>query len=220
MFSQFSINGALTLFMNIRYKLNLICMFLGVRKTLVTGSVPTENLPEKSHKARKRRPLVRKAHTSADTAVVEKPSTSSQSEPQFSDIQDFTRQLEQKRIQPWQIEKSYEGEIRIELHDKIHSIPKYTVVVCLCLEFTVFVFNWPVPDHHPIYKEHKHSIKYLDIDELLQRIENSRLCEGLKEDEDIMSVATDPTGNSDPNPSPLFAILCAKLSKSKSLTLK
>ena len=169
---------------------------------MVTGSVPTENLPEKSHEAhkRERRPLVRKADTSADTAVVEKPSTSSQSEPQFSDIQDFARQLEQKIIQPWQIEKSYEGEIRIELHDKIHSIPKYTVVVCLSLEFTVFVFNWPVPDHHPIYKEHKHSIKYLDIDELLQRIENSRLCEGLKEDEDIMSVATDPTGNPDPNP--------------------
>ena len=216
MFSQFSINGALTLFMNIRYELNLICMFLGARKTLVTGSVPTENLPEKSHEAhkRERRPLVRKADTSADTAVVEKPSTSSQPEPQFSDIQDFARQLEQKIIQPWQIEKLYEGEIRIELHDKIHSIPKYTVVVSLSLEFTVFVFNWPVPDHHPIYKEHKHSIKYLDIDELLQRIENSRLCEGLKEDEDIMSVATDPTGNPDPNP------ITIVLSKSKSLTLK
>ena len=69
----------------------------------------------------------------------------------------------------------------------------------LSLESTVFVFNWPVPDHHPIYKEQKRSIKYLDIAELLQRIENSRLCEGLKEDEDIMSVATGPTGNPDPN---------------------
>ena len=215
MFSQFSINGALTLFMNIRYELNLICMFLGARKTLVTGSVPTENLPEKSDEAhkRERRPLVRKADTSADTAVVEKPSTSSQYEPQFSDIQDFARQLEQKIIQPWQIEKLYEGEIRIELHDKIHSIPKYTVVVSLSLEFTVFVFNWPVPDHHPIYKEHKRSIKYLDIDKLLQRIENPRLCEGLKEGKD-MSVATDPTGNPDPNP------ITIVLSKSKSLTLK
>lgn len=65
--------------MNIQYELNLICIFLGVRKTLVTGSVPTENLPEKSHEAPKceRRSLVRKADTLADTAVVEKPSISS-----------------------------------------------------------------------------------------------------------------------------------------------
>ena len=36
-------------------------VILGVRKTLVTGSVPTENLPEKSNEApkRERRALVR-----------------------------------------------------------------------------------------------------------------------------------------------------------------
>ena len=64
-------------------------------------------------------------------------------------------QLEQKKIHPWKIDKSYEGEIQIELDDKIHSIPKYSVVVSLSMEFTVFIFNWPLPDHHPIYKERK-----------------------------------------------------------------
>ncbi|CAB4024385.1 Hypothetical predicted protein [Paramuricea clavata] len=57
-----------------------------IRKTLVTGSVPTENLPDKSHEApkRERRPLVKKG----DTAVVDHSSTSSQPEPQYSDIDD------------------------------------------------------------------------------------------------------------------------------------
>ncbi|CAB4019606.1 Hypothetical predicted protein, partial [Paramuricea clavata] len=58
-----------------------------VRKTLVTGSVPTENLPEKIHETprRERRSLVKKG----DIAVFDQPSTSSQPETQNSDIDDF-----------------------------------------------------------------------------------------------------------------------------------
>ena len=117
---------------------------LGKRKTLVTGSIPTENLPQKSHEAPskpERRSLVRKV----DTAVVEKPSTSSQIEPRFADMEDFTRQLDQMTIEPWQIDKSYEGEIRIEFYDKSHCVPNYSVVVNSSLEFTIFVFSWPLP---------------------------------------------------------------------------
>ena len=172
---------------------------LGKRKTLVTGSIPTVNLPQKSHEAPskpERRSLVRKI----DIAVVEKPSTSSEIEPRFADMEDFTRQLDQMTIEPWQIDKSYEGEIRIEFYDKSHCAPNYSVVLNSSLEFTIFVFSWPLPDHHLIYKEHKRSIKYLDVHELLQTIENSRFCQGLIEDEDIMSAATNPTGNPDPNP--------------------
>ncbi len=44
-------------------------------------------------------------------------------------------------------------------------------------------------------------MKYLDIAELLEKIEIFGLCEGLtKQDMDIISVAVDPTGNPDPNP--------------------
>jgi hypothetical protein len=164
---------------------------------LITGSIPTENLPKKSHEApkRERRSLVR--HT---RSAVEEPTTSSQSEPLFSDFDDFTRQLDQKSFEPWQIVGSYENEVRFEFYDKIHGVPKYSVVVNSCLEFTVFVYNWPVPDLHSIYKEQKRSIRHLAIEELLRRIESSSLCMGLQEDEDIMSVATNPTGNPDANP--------------------
>jgi hypothetical protein len=76
----------------------------------------------------------------------------------------------------------------------------YTVVVTSSVEFTVFVFNWPVPDHHSIYLEQKRSVQYLDIIELLQKIEKSSLCEGLQEDDDVMSVATEPIGHPSRNP--------------------
>ena len=110
---------------------------LGKRKTLISGSAPTENLLEKSHEApkRERRPLVRKV----DTPDIDQPSTSSQSgwpEPQCLNIQDFTVELKQKKIQPWKTDKSYEGEIRIELDDKINCIPKV-----LCCEFVYGIQN-------------------------------------------------------------------------------
>ena len=164
---------------------------------MVTGSVPTENLPEKSHEApkRERRPLVR----NVNTPDIDQPSTSYQPALQYCDFEDFTNQLEEKNIQPWQFEISNEGEIRIHLHDQLHSVPKYIIVVNSSLEFTIFVFNWPLPDQHPIYKEQKRSLKYLDIAGLIEKIENARVCEGLKED-DAIAVATDPTGNPDPNP--------------------
>ena len=103
---------------------------------MISGSVPTENLPEKSHEApkRERRPLVRKV----DTPDTDQPSTSSQSgwsEPRCLNIEDFTVELEQKKIQAWKIDKSYEDVIRIELDDKIHCTPKYSVVVSLSMEF-------------------------------------------------------------------------------------
>ena len=161
---------------------------------MVTGSVPTENLPEKSHEApkRERRPLVRNAD-------IDQPSTSYQPALQYCDFEDFTNQPEKENIQPWEFEKSNEGEMRIHLHDQLHSVLKYIVVVNSSLEFTIFVFNWPLPDHHPIYKEQKRSLKYLDIAGLFAKIENTRLCEGLIGNNAI-AVATDPTENPDPNP--------------------
>ena len=65
----------------------------------------------------------------------------------------------------------------------------------------MFVYNWPVPDQNPVYKERKHSVMYLDITELLKLVETSCLCEGLQEDDDViivMSVAVDPIENTDP----------------------
>ena len=62
----------------------------------------------------------------------------------------------------------------------------------------IFVYIWHVPDQNPVYKERKRSVMYLDIAELLKLVETSCLCEGLGEDDDVMSVAVDPIENPDP----------------------
>ena len=162
---------------------------------MITGSVPTERLPEKSHELpkRERRILVRKG--------VEIPEQDKASTPTAQAIKDIIVQLQQGKIEPWQVGSSTnEEEVRLILSDSVYSIPKYTVLVNSALEFSVFVFNWPVPDQNPVYKENKRSVRHVDITGLLRIIESYTVCEGLAEDLDVMAVAVDPTGLPDPNP--------------------
>ena len=96
--------------------------------------------------------------------------------------------LQQEDIEPWQLGTSNEEEMQIELTDSIHDISKYTVVVNSALEFTVFVFHWPVPDEIPLYKKNKCSVKNIDVVDLLRWIESSAVCDGLAEDGEVRSL--------------------------------
>ncbi len=95
-----------------------------------------------------------------------------------------------------------------------------TVVVNSALEFTVFVFNWPVPDENPIYKENKRSVMHVDAVDLLRSIESSGVCEGLAEDMDVMSIAIDPPEDQTQTLPQSFAILCQNPFESKTLISK
>ena len=130
--------------------------------------------------------------------------TASTSKVPVQSIKELAVRLQQEDIEPWQLGTSNEEEMRIELTDSIHDISKYTVVVNSALEFTVFVFHWPVPDENPLYKENKRSVKNIDVVDLLRWIESSAVCDGLAEDgevrSEVMSIAVDPTEMPGPSP--------------------
>ena len=132
--------------------------------------------------------------------------TSSTSKVRFAQsIKEFTVRLQQEDIEPWQLGTSNEEEVRIELSDSVHDIPKYTVVVNSVLEFTVFVFHWPVPDENPLYKESKRSLNHINVVDLLRSIESAVVCDGLVEDVDlVMSNAVDPTKTPGPSPTSIL----------------
>ena len=90
-------------------------------------------------------------------------------------IKELIVRLQQEDTEPWQVGTSNEEEVRIELVNNIHDIPKYTVVVNSALEFTVFVFNWPVRDKNPIYKENKHSVDLLKALEFVKGWQRIRM---------------------------------------------
>ena len=98
---------------------------------------------------------------------------------------------------PWTVKLNNEESTKFEYGDESHSIPKFTVDVNANLEFTVYVYNWPIPDDHSIYQERKRSLKTLDVAiEMLRSVTNSNLCPGLPQDIDaIQTVAVDPTWN-------------------------
>ena len=82
------------------------------------------------------------------------------------------------------------------LKDKDQAIPTFTVVVDSSLEFTVWIYNWLIPDDHKIYGEHKRSIKSVDdISELLSAIEAINICKGVGEDCESRSAAVDPNAD-------------------------
>ena len=94
---------------------------------LITGSIPTENLPTRSHDTTKttgRRTLTRvilevPENTSCSSSVPGIPVVS---------IEDLRMQLDETTIAPWTVDKIDEQDcVRFKLYDQVHSVAKYTV---------------------------------------------------------------------------------------------
>ena len=56
---------------------------------------------------------------------------------------------------PWLTEIAQDENIKFCLSDQVHAVPTYTVIVDSSLEFTTYVYNWPIPDDHKINNDHK-----------------------------------------------------------------
>ena len=174
------------------------------RKILVTGSIPTENLPTKSHDVvskKERRTLVR-------VNVEDMPSTSTASASSYHalyevsleipaepiSIRDLHMQLVKIDILPWTVKNidDMNKTLKLELFDGVHEVAKFTVTITTELDFTVFVYHWPIPnDQHYIYSDEKKLLSVECVMGLLNSIENSSLCSGVPKEFD--SVAVDPT---------------------------
>jgi hypothetical protein len=107
---------------------------------------------------------------------------------------DLINQLDNDTLLEWKSEVCDDGNVNFFLTDNVHGVAKYTVVVDSCsMEFTAYAFNWPIPDDHNIYNEHKRSIKSGEqFREVLSTIEKSKLFEGVPEDHQTKNAAIDP----------------------------
>jgi hypothetical protein len=63
---------------------------------------------------------------------------------------EFVRQFKEMPLDPWTIAALTETDIRLNLQDSEHSVPKYVVFIDSCLHFSLHVFNWLVPDQYKI----------------------------------------------------------------------
>jgi hypothetical protein len=93
----------------------------------------------------------------------------------------------------WKVEhETNECGLRLELLDGCHIIPKCTIIIDSGFTFTLFVYNWPIPDEHAIYQERARSVRPENIGELLRSIESAQICEGLPDLTEVKDIALDP----------------------------
>ncbi|CAB4004957.1 Transposable element P transposase, partial [Paramuricea clavata] len=167
------------------------------RKILQTGSIPTENLPLRSHETKKtpRRVIEKKAPRQELQEDIPSSSHSYLEPGLCSD--DLINQLDNDTLLEWKSEVCDDGNVNFFLTDNVHGVAKYTVVMDSCsMEFTAYAFNWPILDDHNIYNEYKRSIKSGEqFREVLSTIEKSKLCEGVPEDHQTKNAAIDPNTN-------------------------
>ena len=171
---------------------------------MVTGSIPTENLPTKSHDVvskKERRTLVRvnvEDMPSSSTASASSYHALSEVSPEIPaepiTIRDLHMQLVKIDILPWTVNNidDINKTLKLELFDGVHEVAKFTVTITTELDFTVFVYHWPIPnDQHYIYSDEKKLLSVECVKGLLNSIENSSLSNGVPKEFD--SVAVDPT---------------------------
>ena len=108
--------------------------------------------------------------------------------------EDFAAKVKKIVVEPWDVTACSKTEIRIELRDTDYSIPKYVIHVDSSLHFSLHVFNWLLPEQHTIYTTCGQRINSAELSELLLSIsgEEFKICEGLRQDEYISSIAKDP----------------------------
>ena len=89
--------------------------------------------------------------------------------------------------------------MRTQLDLNVHCLPKYTIIVDSVLEFSAWVYSWPLPCSHTLCKERKRSVKYNTVRDLLQTITETVLSDGFPDNDDVKSVVVDPTSQSAPS---------------------
>ena len=123
------------------------------RKTLATGSIPTENLPKRPSEKTitPRRVLVRKAIDEYD----DMPSTSSEFvDPEVEtfagqriSVDDVKEFVGKECLEPWKSDVK-DDTVTFHLCDTFHTIPMFTVIIDQSVQFTSFAFNWSIPHYH------------------------------------------------------------------------
>ena len=114
------------------------------------------------------------------------------------DFDHFAAKVKKIVVEPWDLTACNNTEIRIELRDTDYSIPKYVIHVDSSLVFSLHVFNWLLPKEHTIYTTCGQRINSAELRELLESISSGefKICEGLRQDEYVSSIAKDPVDES------------------------
>ena len=97
----------------------------------------------------------------------------------YENLEDLNKRVTKLKIGPWSYricnDKTY-----IEVNEAPFLVPKYSIKIDESLNFIVTVYNWPLPDDHNVYINHRQSLRNMFISSLLSGIEDFVMCPGVK----------------------------------------
>ena len=93
----------------------------------------------------------------------------------------MSKRVKKLTLKDWTIEQKAEH-IIIKKEDKSTTFPEVEVTIDDSLGFSIFVYGWPLPSTHQIYKDNFRSVRYTTVLQLLNQISSYKICEGVSND--------------------------------------
>ena len=141
------------------------------RKALRFDAVPTENLPQKSHASK---PVKERRHLNiVQDKIVTQPNCMS-----YQSFEEVTKRVAKLKLPTWQ-QKVSNSQLTLEQFEDTAMIPKFQLIIDTELRYTLIIFGWLLPEEHTIYKEYERSLQNVTVSELIKRIVQFKLCEGV-----------------------------------------
>ena len=146
------------------------------KKTMMLQAIPCLHLPQKSHSRETSTP--RKVISKLDIITTPSPSSSSKlvsSSKRYSNVCKNIRELNEEK---WTFSENLNN-INLQYLEPGHYVPKYELIVERCLEFTIVVYGYLLPDTHNLYKINHRSLSNTSIRSLVSEISKLVFCIGI-----------------------------------------
>ena len=76
--------------------------------------------------------------------------------------------------------KEFDSEtLSLKIYDEPYLVPKFEIIIDVSLSFTCIMFGFKVPDDHEIYKQHARSMSKITISELIRKLDEYDICDGV-----------------------------------------
>lgn len=103
----------------------------------------------------------------------------------YSTFAEVCSRVSKCKLDNWTVDER-ERELRISNFCHPFIVPKYQLIICIELEFTIAVYGWLLPDTHDIYSKYRRSIRNVTVSNILKEIEAFVVCDGITERPDVV----------------------------------
>ena len=140
------------------------------------GSLPTENMPKKSHEtpkppSRPHREIVKDGPTTVDIRKYYKG---------FEDVCKRIKCL--KSIREWIVEERNERVVLRKMNE-CFLLPEFELIIDDSLGYTITVYGWFLPEDHELYTRSLRSVNNVTVSDLIRDIESRPVCPGVSPNE-------------------------------------